>query len=101
MKKAEISRNIKTEERIFSTMKFDDKLSERKKGGDQTRSLIRSRISFEFHEIYDDVRFRVSFGEALKRFHTRYGVQNRGHFWNLLCKSINMQCLGNFFDNKK
>lgn len=39
MKKAEISRNAKIEERIFS-MKFDR--HERKKDGDQTRSLVQS-----------------------------------------------------------
>lgn len=105
MKKAEISRNEKIEERIFPTMKFDrhnERERERWRSDKISRTI--ARMSFEFYKIYmmfdDDVRFRVSFTVALKRFHTRFIVQNRGHFLNCLCKSINMQYPGNFFDNK-
>lgn len=86
MKRAEISLNAKTEERIFSAMKFDDRRSERKKGGDQMRSFVReSRLSFIKYVMFDDyVWFRVSFGETLKKFYTRYSVQNSRSFLELV-----------------
>lgn len=54
MKKAEISRNAKTEERIFSTMKFDDRRSERKTRRDLSYDR-ESRLSFMKYMFDDDV----------------------------------------------